>query len=425
MNKHTSTHPATGETATRNSKNRTYTHAVWIREPQDERVAAAQRGVESARQYVAKCEAVVADWDAHVAATRAEAVRKYRGFRHLSEAERAEQVEESVHFSTVRSSPLSAWVDNYLPGAVTSLAKAEARLAEILDEGDVAEWGCVTWCGRYDLAQKQAASYAKKGYETLIVEAVLNAPKAATVVEPEPQPEPAEADHADPVSDDEYDNEVQAEADAQQDDLTVRVADDSAATVCGTCGAAWDDTVCTSVTPTPSGRCPWEADHEDERDEDGEPTEGYCDVCGVYADGAGIVNHDGDLLCVLCARDACGVCGSVQWTTLVNGTCERCLHPEQDAIDRVLGLLNDDEPAQADDLREAHEVVLDRAANLRWRLDDVLASLRQAVLDQDDQAAQEHLVLAQAARADLAGLDRLQRRLADALAVALGLPPHP
>ena len=36
---------------------------------------------------------------------------------------------------------------------------------------------------------------------------------------------------------------------------------DPDATVCGTCGRAWDDTASTSVTPTPAGRCPFENDH--------------------------------------------------------------------------------------------------------------------------------------------------------------------
>ena len=40
--------------------------------------------------------------------------------------------------------------------------------------------------------------------------------------------------------------------------------DDLNATVCGTCGRAWDDRVITPVTPTPAGRCPFEYDHESE-----------------------------------------------------------------------------------------------------------------------------------------------------------------
>jgi hypothetical protein len=38
-------------------------------------------------------------------------------------------------------------------------------------------------------------------------------------------------------------------------------ATDPRATVCGTCGAAWDDSVSTSVTPVPAGRCPFEYEH--------------------------------------------------------------------------------------------------------------------------------------------------------------------
>lgn len=36
---------------------------------------------------------------------------------------------------------------------------------------------------------------------------------------------------------------------------------DPRATVCGGCGRGWDDTVSTSVTPAPAGRCPFEYDH--------------------------------------------------------------------------------------------------------------------------------------------------------------------
>ena len=36
---------------------------------------------------------------------------------------------------------------------------------------------------------------------------------------------------------------------------------------CGTCGLSWDDAIVTSITPTPSGRCPFEHFHQSE-DED-------------------------------------------------------------------------------------------------------------------------------------------------------------
>ena len=34
------------------------------------------------------------------------------------------------------------------------------------------------------------------------------------------------------------------------------------AATCGTCNRSWDDTVSTSMTPVPSGRCPFEYEHD-------------------------------------------------------------------------------------------------------------------------------------------------------------------
>jgi hypothetical protein len=36
---------------------------------------------------------------------------------------------------------------------------------------------------------------------------------------------------------------------------------------CGTCGRSWNDAAISSLTPAPSGRCPFEYDHEPD-DED-------------------------------------------------------------------------------------------------------------------------------------------------------------
>lgn len=36
----------------------------------------------------------------------------------------------------------------------------------------------------------------------------------------------------------------------------------SAMTQCGACGRWWDDAIVTSMTPVPSGRCPFEYEHE-------------------------------------------------------------------------------------------------------------------------------------------------------------------
>ena len=53
------------------------------------------------------------------------------------------------------------------------------------------------------------------------------------------------------------------------------------AATCGTCGRSWDDTISTSVTPVPSGRCPWEYEHDSER----EPLQYHYVVWGEVRDG--------------------------------------------------------------------------------------------------------------------------------------------
>lgn len=37
---------------------------------------------------------------------------------------------------------------------------------------------------------------------------------------------------------------------------------------CGTCGRSWDDAFITGRTPTPAGRCPFEAEHDEEDEGD-------------------------------------------------------------------------------------------------------------------------------------------------------------
>lgn len=46
---------------------------------------------------------------------------------------------------------------------------------------------------------------------------------------------------------------------------------DPRATVCGTCGRGWDDSVSTAMTPVPAGRCPFEHLHDDKGDNKEKP----------------------------------------------------------------------------------------------------------------------------------------------------------
>lgn len=40
---------------------------------------------------------------------------------------------------------------------------------------------------------------------------------------------------------------------------------------CGTCGRSWNDAQSSSLTPAPSGRCPFEYEHEDEPEHEEQP----------------------------------------------------------------------------------------------------------------------------------------------------------
>lgn len=107
------------------------------------------------------------------------------------------------------------------------------------------------------------------------------------------------------------------EAEEVPEDYPVRVlADDEAPkgrTTCGTCGRSWDDDVVTSMTPAPSGRCPFEYYHAEEDDVNGfrdaleqsvreivDPAE-YIETFGdiplsTWVDGPGMAARDiGDL----------------------------------------------------------------------------------------------------------------------------------
>lgn len=53
------------------------------------------------------------------------------------------------------------------------------------------------------------------------------------------------------------------------------------AATCGTCGRSWDDTISTSMTPAPSGRCPFEYEHEIEP----EPLQYHYVVWAEIVDG--------------------------------------------------------------------------------------------------------------------------------------------
>ncbi len=67
------------------------------------------------------------------------------------------------------------------------------------------------------------------------------------------------------------------------------------AATCGTCNRSWDDTISTSMTPVPSGRCPFEYEHA--------PS---CVKCGdAINDLSEYPNRDDITVCWNCDRGFC------------------------------------------------------------------------------------------------------------------------
>lgn len=134
-NKHRTTHPTTGQTATRTSASKIYTHAVWAQEPAELQRERDERQLADYRNTLARYEAVVASG-----------------------------VTDSK-YTTIED-----YTDRFIPGLQGDVAKLEAKLAGAYTDK---AWGCVTWCGRPDLADKQAAKWAKGGWRVVITEAEL------------------------------------------------------------------------------------------------------------------------------------------------------------------------------------------------------------------------------------------------------------
>lgn len=118
---HSTTHPTTGQVATRTSENRVYTHAVWVRYTEQQ----AEANVRKNAAYIKS------------------------GFhgRHALTGEEAER--EIAH-----------WI---------------AYHQKQVEKG----WGCNKWCSRHDLAQKTASALRSQGYDVIVTEAVVTKAKVS------------------------------------------------------------------------------------------------------------------------------------------------------------------------------------------------------------------------------------------------------
>ncbi len=131
------THPTTGQVAARSSASRTYTHACWGRLSLAAQERIARSNIEAIEGHIAEYEAIIASG-----------------------------------VSNSKYIPIGDF-PGYLERAQENLAEQRAKLANLSED----TWGVLGWQGRPDLAQKAAGSWAKKGYEVVISEAVVVASK--------------------------------------------------------------------------------------------------------------------------------------------------------------------------------------------------------------------------------------------------------
>lgn len=167
MNKHTAQLPD-GNVATRNSKTRTYTHAIALGPSKASKLI---ERLESRRDYRAN-EALEYIKIVEALPTAA-----------IAQNDRGTWLASGVNFPVFSSSGVSNadeareyLLDQYRNFAALSgdaVSRMNKEIAE-LSEGPelVGNWAVVTWCGRPDLAAKQAASYAgnDSGSEVRVIE---------------------------------------------------------------------------------------------------------------------------------------------------------------------------------------------------------------------------------------------------------------
>lgn len=136
MNKHFVLLPD-GRKATRSSQNRTYTHAVATR-----RSAAAIQS-----QFRSNADHLLAE------------AAKYR----------------SGYNPVYKEDLFAKWgTEKVIGWAVDCEARALAAQEAAENTVEDGPWGVAGWCGRYDLAVKLEATWAKNGYDTIILVAGAN-----------------------------------------------------------------------------------------------------------------------------------------------------------------------------------------------------------------------------------------------------------
>lgn len=155
-NKHTSVGPD-GSVATRNSKSRIYTHAVWVRHNRESAVKAAnkvnQTDVSNYHFYRAYLDGT-SEW---LGRGSYEDGERY--------AQRVAKEKANAEQALAGCDSLEAWLE----------MRRQKALA-VIEAINWDEWDCVTWCGSRALAEKQKSSWGSKDW---IAEAVISEVKTS------------------------------------------------------------------------------------------------------------------------------------------------------------------------------------------------------------------------------------------------------
>lgn len=129
-----SQHPTTGAVGTRSSQSKVYTHCVWARE-------LAAHKYKMAGTYRDTAVRNIQYWEGQIEKHGPDATAQWQNHTHSEGLQRAKD----------------------------SLAKWQGILDAGLEAMQPGEWGVLTWCSRYDLAQKQLGS-KRDVYETVLAE---------------------------------------------------------------------------------------------------------------------------------------------------------------------------------------------------------------------------------------------------------------
>lgn len=164
----TTKHTATidGQTFTRNSQNRVYTHCVVAKPSYEAALRAADAWApQHGSNFAYYTEELADGCTGHVYRYHAESEESYAARAAAQSAERKAHYTEELGGDTNRAAYIAR-----------KIAEEKAAIEKMRAEGYYDRWDVVGWCGRLDLAQKLASSKLCNSYwaTTAVVEATHN-----------------------------------------------------------------------------------------------------------------------------------------------------------------------------------------------------------------------------------------------------------